>query len=117
LRDKIPGVGHRYVQYPLDQLVEDLKKYSPLAQLEKPSEGTVQSGPLPEGEKNALPAVAQTEQPQAVISPEAKIGNGGDGGGLNSPSKRSCSELTTSLVNPLISPGQPLMTEFDRASR
>jgi len=43
--------------------------------------------------------------------------SGGDGGGLNSPSKRSCPESTTSLVNPLISPARPLMTESGQASR
>lgn len=30
LRDKVPGVGSRYIKYPMSQLVDALKKYSPV---------------------------------------------------------------------------------------
>jgi hypothetical protein len=46
----------------------------------------------------------------------SKIGalnfSGGDGGELNSPSKRSCPGYTTGLVSSLISPDSPLLTEL-----
>ena len=32
LRDRIPGVGHRYIRFPLEQLVKELQKHSPISQ-------------------------------------------------------------------------------------
>jgi hypothetical protein len=47
--------------------------------------------------------------PVELVPPEEASrvigGVGGDGGELNSPSKRGCPEHTTSLVSSLISPG------------
>ncbi len=77
LRDSVPGVGNRYIKYPMGQLVEALKKYSPVM-LEGESEKACGSGGCD--------------------------GSGGGGGELNSPSKRSDPEYPTSLVNSLISP-------------
>ena len=51
------------------------------------------------------------------ISLEPDFISGGDGGESNSPSKRSCSEYTTSLVSSFVLPDQPLLTEFSQASR
>ena len=45
------------------------------------------------------------------------VGVGGDGGGSNSPSRRSCPGFTSSLVSSLISPGLPQLTELSPASR
>jgi len=77
LRDKVPGVGNRYIKYPMGQLVEALKKYSPVM-LDGESEKACGSGGCD--------------------------GSGGGGGELNSPSKRSDPEYPTSLVSSLILP-------------
>jgi hypothetical protein len=47
----------------------------------------------------------------------AYLSFGGDGGGSNSPSKRGCPGLTTSLVSSLISPYPPQLTGLDGASQ
>ena len=46
----------------------------------------------------------EEKSPQAKLRPEAMIYAGGDGGELNSPSKRSCPEYTTSLVSSFVLP-------------
>ena len=46
-----------------------------------------------------------------------KLWDGGDGGGSNSPSRRSCPGHATSLVSSLILPGSPQLTELSPASR
>jgi len=43
--------------------------------------------------------------------------SGGDGGGSNSPSRRSCPGHATSLVSSLILPDPPQLTELGQASR
>ena len=53
----------------------------------------------------------------AKLLQKATLLVGGDGGGSNSPSKKGGPEFTTGIVNSLISPGQPLLTEFDQANR
>ena len=77
-------MGHRYIQFAPDQLVQELEKHSPLSQAGKAPEPGGQTNNHLDGEKNALPVVVQTQQPRAMILPEAKIDNGGDGGGSNS---------------------------------
>lgn len=73
IRDTIPGVGTRYISYPLEQLVEALKKYSPVS------------------------SPKETEETVIMKSSQARIVNGGDGGELNSPSRRDRSEFTTNI--------------------
>ena len=109
LRDRIPGVGHRYIQFAPEQLVEELQKHSPLSQVDKTLRGG-RSGVIMirMGRKRHSPLLAETKEPPAELPHEANIAYGGDGGGLNSPSKRSCPELTTSLVILLISSDRPL---------
>jgi hypothetical protein len=82
LRDRIPGVGHRYIQFAPEQLVPELEKHSPIALARKVLGG--QPNNHSDGEKNALPVVVQTQQPRAECLPEAKIDIGGDGGGFTS---------------------------------
>jgi integrase len=77
IRDSVPGVGNRYIKFPMGQLVEALKKYSPV-KLDGESEKASGSGGCD--------------------------GSGGGGGELNSPSKRSDPEYPTSLVSSLILP-------------
>ena len=118
LRDKIPGVGSRYINFPLEQLVMELQKHSPLTQAGgKPAKLGGQSDDDPDGGENALPAVVENEQPRAAPPPEAGIELGGDGGESNSPSKGSCPGYTTGLASSFILPGEPLLAEFRRASR
>ena len=51
------------------------------------------------------------------MATEASVNLGGDGGESNSPSRRDCPGLTTSLVSSLILPGSPQLTELSLASR
>jgi len=78
LRDKIPGQSERYINFPLIQLAEALKRYSPLRLIGHNKTGS-----------------STLAEPGGV--------SGGDVGELNSPSRRSCPEYTTSLVDSLIS--------------
>jgi len=67
---------------------------------------------------NNISNLATQESIPITAIPEGKIvWFGGDGGELNSPSRRSRPEYATSLASSLMSPGQPLLTEFDQASR
>ena len=84
LRDQIPGVGRRYIQFAPEQLVIELQKHSPLSQAEKTADPGGRDGNYPDGGENTLPAVIETKQPRAVTLPEAGIESGGDGGGSNS---------------------------------
>jgi len=45
MRDCILGVGGRYILFPMEKLVEELKKHSPLSQLEKLEKANNPSGP------------------------------------------------------------------------
>ncbi len=105
IRDKIPGVGERYIQFPKEELVRALEKYSPLRQIG------------PDSGEPALTGESSTPPPAIDDSPASKGGagekapkieaenfSGGDGGGSNSPSRRSCPGHPTSLVSYLISP-------------
>jgi integrase len=80
LRDKVPGQSDRYINFPLSRLKEALVRYSPLR-------------------------LVRDKETGSGTNPEPVDSSGGDGGELNSPSKRSCPEYTTSLVSALISPG------------
>jgi len=98
LRDKIPGVGNRYIQFPPEQLVAELDKHSPLSQVARLVAADDTTGQDTQGGEKALPAVVENEQ-SGTEMPETALKTGGDGGGSNSPSRRSCPEYATSLVN------------------
>jgi hypothetical protein len=83
LRHKIPGCGDRYIQYPLNRLVQDLLTYSPLEIIKKKPADVADGG---------------------VRTAGGGV-HGGDGGESNSPSKRSCPGYATGLVSTLISSG------------
>jgi hypothetical protein len=80
IRDKVPGLSDRYVNYPLAQLVAALEKYSPQRQATKLVPPPTRGNPGP-GAGDAVPAVVETTQPRAVSPPEAGNKSGGDGGG------------------------------------
>jgi len=79
LRGKIPGQNDRYINSLLIQLAETLKRYSPLR------------------------LIGQNKTGSSTLAEPGRI-LGGDGGELNSPSKRGCPEYATSLVISLILP-------------
>jgi integrase len=89
IRDKIPSQSDQYINLPMSQLVEALEHYSPL-RLIRQKETTPESG--------------------------WEL-TGGDGGELNSPSRRSCPGYTTGLVSSFILPDSPQLTELSQASR
>ena len=72
LRDKIPGQSDRYINYSMPLLQEALQRYSPLRLI---------------------------KQKEAGSRLEPADMSGGDGGELNSPSRKSCPESATSLVS------------------
>ena len=80
IRDKVPGVASRYVTRDLPSLLEN---HSPLRQIEgELSPGLTEGGePGPEDEKRGAPG--SVEPGNAFLS-----ASGGDGGELNSPSRR-----------------------------
>ena len=80
IRDKVPGVASRYVTRDLPSLLEN---HSPLRQIEgELSPGLTEGGePGPEDEKRGAPG--SIEPGNAFLS-----ASGGDGGELNSPSRR-----------------------------
>jgi integrase len=80
IRDKVPGLSDRYVNYPLAQLVAALEKYSPQRQATKLVPPPTRGNPGP-GAGDAVPAAAETKQPRAVIPPEAGNKSGRDGVG------------------------------------
>jgi integrase len=82
LRHIIPGCGDRYIKYPLSRLVQDLQTYSPLEVIKRKPTFVADGGVC------------------TVDGGE----HGGDGGESNSPSRRSCPEYPTGLVNSLVSP-------------
>ncbi len=79
IRDIIPGQSKRYINFPMSELVEALQRYSPLR------------------------ITRQNET--ALDDARAAILSGGDGGELNSPSKRSYPGHTTSLISSFILSG------------
>ena len=100
LRDKIPGVGRRYIDLAPEQLVPELQKHSPLTQVARlapASKGNC--SPMSAGGGNALPMMVKIEQTQGVFAPESERISGGDGGGSNSPSRKSCPECATGIVD------------------
>ncbi len=106
IRDRIPGVGERYIQFPKEELVRALEKYSPLRQI-----GPEDGEPALTGE-SSIPPPAQEDSPaskraegEKTPTAEAENFSGGDGGGSNSPSRRSCPGYATGLVSSLILPG------------
>ena len=80
IRDKVPGVASRYVTRDLPDLLE---KHSPLRQIEGGlSPGLTDGGePGPEDEKRGAPGSVEPGNASLSVS-------GGDGGELNSPSRR-----------------------------
>jgi integrase len=119
IRDRVPGVGDRYIRYPMHQLVEALEKYSPIRQLEESLQKEEATGKnnrdLPGTPKlSVVSAPGNTPEIQATNTMKRF---GGDGGESNSPSRRSCPGHTTSLVSSLISSGLPQLTELNRTSR
>jgi hypothetical protein len=116
LRDRIPGLGDRYIRYPMDQLVEALQQYSPIKQAsrlrDKISGSDNEKSPPP-----SAPPPSQRQESQANTAVETFKKSGGDGGELNSPSRRSCPGYPTSLVSFFISPDPPQLTGLSRASR
>jgi hypothetical protein len=82
IRDRIPGVGERYIQFPKEELVRALEKYFPLRQI-GPDDGkpalTGESSTPPPAPKDS-PASTSAE---GEIKPtaEAEKFSGGDGGG------------------------------------
>jgi len=91
-RDIIPGQNDRYINTSVAQLRESLMRYSPLRLIKQKETGS-------------------------SLGKEPANMSGGDGGELNSPSRRSCPEYTTGLASLFISSDQPLLTEFNRTSR
>jgi integrase len=90
LRDKIPGQSDRYINYSMPLLQEALQRYSPLRLIKQKEAGSDQE--------------------------PAKMA-GGDGGELNSPSRRSCPGYPTGFVSSLVLSDSPQLTELNRASR
>jgi hypothetical protein len=78
LRDRVPGLGDRYIRYPMDQLAEALEKYSPIRQIARLKEEiSTAVSPSP---------VSEVEEGQENVAVETFKMSGGDGGELNSPS-------------------------------
>jgi site-specific recombinase XerD len=90
LRDKIPGQSDRYINYSIPLLHDALQRYSPFRLI---------------------------MQKEAGSRPEPANMSGGDGGELNSPSRRNCPGYPTGFVSSLVLPGLPQLTELNRASR
>jgi integrase len=118
IRDRVPGLGQRYISYPMDQLVEALQKYSPIKQLSR------LKGDIVGTDDEKIPTafkpspVSEAGESQENVAVETVKESGGDGGELNSPSRRSCPGPATSLVSSLyltrltstdrVAPGQPI---------
>jgi hypothetical protein len=119
MRDRVPGLGDRYIRYPMDKLVEALEKYSPIRQAKESSQKSdIIDGDRQEFSGAVKPsAVSGAGQSLKTETVETIKEFGGDGGESNSPSKRSCPGLTTSLVSSFVSPDSPQLTELNRTSR
>jgi len=80
IRDKVPGVASRYVTRDLPSLLES---YSPLRQIEGELSPDLTEGgePGPDDEKRGAPGSIEPGNASLSVS-------GGDGGELNSPSRR-----------------------------
>ena len=97
IRDRAPGLGDLYIRYPMDQLVEALQQYSPIRQTRR------NRGNIP-GANNEIISTAIKPSPvleagesEENITVETVKDTGGDGGELNSPSRRSCPGYPTRL--------------------
>ena len=77
IRDEIPDLNERYIKFPMARLREALERYSPLRLIKQRETGS-----------------GLSQEPANML--------GGDGGELNSPSKESYPEYTTSLVSSFI---------------
>jgi hypothetical protein len=119
MRDRVPGLGDRYIRYPMDKLVEALEKYSPIRQAKESSQkNCIIDGDRQKDSGAVKPSVVSGAGQSLKIKTVDTIKEfGGDGGESNSPSKRSCPGLTTSLVSSFISPDSPQLTELNRTSR
>jgi integrase len=117
IRDRVPGLGDRYIRYPMDQLVEGLEKFSPIRQasrLKGDIAGADDEKISTAVEPSPISEAGEIKENTAV---ETVKGSGGDGGELNSPSRKSCPEPATSIVSSLVLPDSPQLTELSRASR
>jgi len=113
IRVRVAGTGQRYIRYPMAQLVDALEKYSTLRQAGEDNSGEqlIKKSPPP---SNFPTRVGKTPE---IIAAETINESGGDGGELNSPSRRSCPGHATGLVSSLILPDLLQLTELSPASR
>jgi len=79
IRDIVPGVGARYINFPMEELVDGVKKYSP---------------------------VSQTGETGISLDPSGSNFDGGDGGELNSTTLKSPILLVFSLLDQLTALGE-----------
>jgi hypothetical protein len=117
IRDRVPGLGDRYINYPMDQMVEALQQYSPIRQASR-FKGNIDGA---NDEKISTAVITSPVSQAGEVKPNTAVETvkepGGDGGESNSPSRRSCPGPATSLVSSLVSPVLPQLTELSRASR
>ncbi len=95
IRDHVPGLGDRYIRYPMDQLVEALEKYSPLRQARQLKDDIPGANDEKISTATKLSPVSQAGEAKANTAVETVKESGGDGGESNSPSRRSCPGLAT----------------------
>ena len=80
---RVPGLNDRYILYPMDQLVADLEKYSPLRQIEEdPSKGDITGTDIQKvsADTRSSPAPGKGEFAENTAV-ETDNYLGGDGGG------------------------------------
>ena len=101
IRDRVPGLGDRYIRYPMDQLVEALQQYSPIRQAVR-LKGNILGVDNEKISTAVKPSpVLEAGESQENVAVETVKESGGDGGESNSPSRRSGPESATSLVSSL----------------
>jgi hypothetical protein len=107
IRDRVPGLGDRYIRYPMDQLIEALEKYSPLRQARQ------LKGNIPGANDEKISTafkpspVSEAGETQDNVAVETVKESGGDGGESNSPFQAShLPDLLVRLLDQLSAIGE-----------